>query len=136
MKILIEKASIVDRNSPHNGKICDILVEDGRVTAIGADLTVTADQTIRHPGLCVSPGWVDIFANFGDPGYEYKETLVTGAAAAAAGGYTDVFVIPNTKPAVDSKTQVEYIRRTAASLPVRVRPIGAMTKGLEGKDLA
>jgi dihydroorotase len=136
MKILIESASIVDRNSPHNGKVCDLLVEDGRIKAIGTGLNAKADQTIRRPGLHVSPGWVDLFAHFGDPGYEHKETLTTGASAAAAGGYTDVFVIPNTKPVVDSKSQVEYIRRAAESLPVRIHPIGAMTKGLEGNTLA
>src|ERR1700759_2505693 len=136
MKILIEKASIVDRNSPHNGKVCDILVEDGRIKAIGTGLNATADKSISHPGLHVSPGWVDLFAHFGDPGYEHKETLSTGAAAAAAGGYTDVFVLPNTKPVVDTKSQVEYIRRGSASLPVNIWPIGAMTRGLEGKDLA
>ncbi len=84
----------------------------------------------------VSPGWVDIFSHFCDPGYEHKETLETGAAAAAAGGYTDVFVLPNTRPVVDSKSQVEYIRRIAASLPVDIHPVGAITRGLEGKDLA
>ncbi|HXB06498.1 MAG TPA: dihydroorotase [Puia sp.] len=136
MKILIEKAFIVDRSSPHHGKVCDILVEDGRIKAIAPGLTVTADQTVRHPGLHVSPGWVDVFSHFCDPGYEHKETLTTGANVAAAGGYTDVFVLPNTKPVVDSKSQVEYIRRTAASLPVNIHPIGALTKGLEGKDLA
>lgn len=136
MKILIESASVVDPNSPHNGKVYDILVEDGVIRTIGTDLKVKADQIIRQPGLHVSPGWVDIFAHFCDPGYEHKETLTTGAAAAAAGGYTDVFVLPNTKPVVDSKSPVEYIRRTAATLPVRVHPIGALTKGLEGKDLA
>lgn len=136
MTILIEKATIVDRNSPHNGKVCDILVEDGRIKAIGAGLTATADSTVRHPGLHVSPGWVDLFSHFGDPGYEYKETLETGAAAAAAGGYTEVFVLPNTRPVLDSKTQIEYVMRASADLPVAVRPIGAVTKGLEGKDLA
>jgi dihydroorotase len=137
MTILIEKATIVDRNSPHNGKICDILVEDGVIKAIGTSLkTTTTDTIVRQPGLHVSPGWVELFSNFGDPGYEYKETLVTGAAAAAAGGYTDVFVLPNTKPVLDSKTQIEYVMRASASLPVTVRPIGAVTKGLEGKDLA
>jgi len=136
MKIVIEKARVVDPNSPHNGKVCDLLVEDGLIKAVGTGITTSADQTVRIPGVHVSPGWVDLFAQFGDPGYEYKETLTTGAAAAAAGGYTDVFVIPNTKPVVDSKTQVEYIRRGAASLPVRIRPIGAVTKGVEGKDLA
>jgi dihydroorotase len=136
MKILIEKASIVDRNSPQNGKVCDILVEDGRIRAIGTGLNATADKIVRQPGLHVSPGWVDLFSHFCDPGYEYKETLETGAAAAAAGGYTDVFVLPNTKPVVDSKSQVEYIRRGSASLPVNIHPIGALTKGLEGKELA
>ncbi|HEY4286411.1 MAG TPA: dihydroorotase [Puia sp.] len=152
MKILVQKVNIIDRNSPHNGTIRDILIENGRISAIGTDLsasagiapgsgpgdksTAGADIVIDQPGLCVSPGWVDIFSHFGDPGYEYKETLETGAAAAAAGGFTDVFVLPNTKPVVDSKSQVEYIRRGSASLPVNIWPIGAMTRGLEGKDLA
>jgi dihydroorotase len=141
MTILIEKATIVDRNSQHNGKVCDILVEDGRIKAVGSPsagsgLIATADVTVREPGLHVSPGWVELFSNFGDPGYEYKETLVTGAAAAAAGGYTDVFVLPNTKPALDSKTQIEYVMRASAHLPVTVRPIGAVTRGLEGNTLA
>jgi dihydroorotase len=136
MKILIQQARIIDRSSPHNGTIRDILVDNGRIAAIGTELTVAADKVIRHPGLHVSPGWVDIFSHFCDPGYEYKETLETGAAAAAAGGYTDVFVLPNTRPVVDSKSQVEYIRRVAATLPVNIHPVGAITRGLEGKDLA
>src|ERR1700753_3204360 len=137
MKILIEQARIVDRNSPHNGTIRDILIEDGRIVSIGtSDSKPQADQIIRQAGLHVSPGWVDVFAHFGDPGYEYKETLESGAAAAAAGGYTDVFVLPNTKPVVDTKSQVEYIRRSAAALPVRIWPLGSVTRGLEGKDLA
>lgn len=140
MKTLILNAHIIDRASPHNGQKRDILIENGRITAIGNelpnDLTGNADKVIDQPGLVVSPGWVDIFSHFGDPGLEYKETLETGAAAAAAGGYTDVFVLPNTKPVVDSKSQVEYIRRGSASLPVNIWPIGAMTRGLEGKDLA
>ena len=139
MKILIEQARIVDRNSPHHGTIRDILIEDGRIISIGNGLAasgVSADTILRQPGLHVSPGWVDVFAHFGDPGYEYKETLESGAAAAAAGGYTDVFVLPNTRPVVDTKSQVEYIRRTAATLPVRIWPLGGVTRGLEGKDLA
>ncbi|HEV2479194.1 MAG TPA: dihydroorotase [Puia sp.] len=138
MKILIEQARIVDRNSPHHGAIRDILIEDGRIISIGEKLAagVQADRVLRQPGLHVSPGWVDVFAHFDDPGYEHKETLDSGAAAAAAGGYTDVFVLPNTKPVVDSKSQVEYIRRTAAALPVRIWPLGGVTRGLEGKDLA
>jgi len=136
MKILIKQAFIVDRQSPHNGTIRDILIENGLITAIQADLPATADKVIGHGGCHISSGWVDIFSHFCDPGYEYKETLESGARAAAAGGYTDVFVIPNTRPVVDTKSQVEYIRHKSASLPVNVWPVGAMTRGVEGKDLA
>jgi dihydroorotase len=138
MKILIEQAHIVDRTSPHHGKVANILVENGRIISIGSGAAASAspDKIVRHPGLHVSPGWVDVFAHFCDPGYEYKETLETGAAAAAAGGFTDVFVLPNTKPVVDTKSQVEYIRRVASTLPARIWPLGAVTRGLEGKDLA
>ncbi|MDP4151035.1 MAG: dihydroorotase [Bacteroidota bacterium] len=136
MKILIQQACIIDRQSPHHGGIRDILIENGHIRAIGANLNEKADRVIRGEGVHVSPGWVDVFSHFCDPGYEYKETLETGAAAAAAGGFTDVFVIPNTRPVIDSKSQVEYIRQKSRSLPVNVWPIGAMTRSLEGKDLA
>ena len=136
MKILIRQARIIDRSSPHHGAIRDIFVENGQITAVAATLDRSADTVLEQHGMHVSPGWVDIFSHFCDPGYEHKETLQSGAAAAAAGGYTDVFVLPNTRPVVDSKSQVEYIRRAAASLPVDIHPIGAMTRGVEGKDLA
>ena len=136
MKILIRQARIVDRSSPHHHATRDILVENGRIAAIAPTLDMPADTILEHRGLHVSPGWVEIFSNFCDPGYEHKETLTSGAAAAAAGGYTDVFVIPNTRPAMDSKSQVEYIRRASASLPVDIHPVGAVTRGMEGKDLA
>jgi len=136
MKILIQQACIIDRQSPHHGTIRDILIEDGTIRAIGANLPATADKVVKVPGLHVSPGWVDIFSHFCDPGYEHKETLETGANSAAAGGYTDVFVIPNTKPVIDTKSQVEYIRQKSRSLPVNIWPVGAMTRALEGKDLA
>jgi len=136
MKILIQQAGITDRQSPHNGSTRDILIEDGVIKAIRPGITESADRVIKSPGLQVSPGWVDVFSNFCDPGYEHRETLETGALAAAAGGYTDVFVIPNTRPVIDSKSQVEYIRQKSKSLPVNIWPIGAMTRNLEGKDLA
>src|SRR5215469_2835518 len=116
MKILIRQAHIIDRHSPHNGATRDILIENGRITTIAGSIDQQADKVIEHRGLHVSPGWVDIFSHFCDPGYEYKETLETGAAAAAAGGFTDVFVLPNTRPVVDTKSQVEYIRRAASGL--------------------
>lgn len=136
MKILIKQASIVDPSSPFNGQTADIFIENGIITRIGNSLTDQADKEIAIPGLHVSPGWVDVFANFADPGYEFKETLETGAAAAAAGGYTDVFVIPNTNPCIHNKSNVEYIVQKSKSLTVNIHPIGAITKNTEGKELA
>ncbi len=91
---------------------------------------------MKAKGLQVSPGWVDIFSNFADPGYEFKETLETGSAAAAAGGFTDVFLIPDTQPVTDNKSQVEFIQHRNGGLPVTIHAIGAITKNLEGRHLA
>lgn len=136
MKIIIKKARVVDPNSPFNQQIADILIEDGLIREIASTISEKADQEITGDDLHVSPGWMDIFSNFADPGYEFKETLETGAAAAAAGGYTDVMVIPNTNPAVHNKATVEYIIQKSKSLPVSIYPIGAVTKNTEGKELA
>ncbi len=136
MKILIRKVRILDPSSPFHQSIQDIFLQDGLITAISESISSKADQVVELENLHVSPGWVDVFANFNDPGFEFKETLETGANAAAAGGFTHVFVTPNTKPAIDTKSQVEYIRRKSASLPVQVHPLGAISKNVEGKDLA
>lgn len=136
MKILVRQARIADPNSPFNGQVTDILIDGLHISKIAAHITEPADEIIEAAGLTVSPGWVDIFSDFCDPGFEYRETLETGAAAAAAGGYTRVFVLPNTQPVVDSKTQVEYISQQLRSFPVTIHPLGAITKNNEGKDLA
>jgi dihydroorotase len=136
MNLLIKNARVVDPNSPFNSQSADIFIENGIIKKIGKNLSDKADKEISADGLCVSPGWVDMFANFADPGYEYKESIETGCRAAAAGGFTDVLVIPNTKPAVDTKSQAEYIVQKARSTPVNVYPIGAVTKNAEGKELA
>lgn len=136
MVLLIQQAYINDQSSPFHETRQDILIESGIINDIQPRIAAKADQIIAGQGLHLSPGWVDIFAQFADPGYEYKETLETGAAAAAAGGYTDVLVIPNTKPVVDNKSQTEYIKQKSKSLPVNVHPIGAVSRGTEGKDLA
>ncbi|MBK6938220.1 MAG: dihydroorotase [Chitinophagaceae bacterium] len=136
MKLLIKNARVTDPASPHNGQTADIFIENGTISRIGNNLSVAADKTIDIPGLYVSPGWVDVFANFADPGYEYKETLETGAAAAVAGGFTDVMVIPNTKPVLQNKAAVEYVTHKSQQLPVSIHPIGAITRNTEGKELA
>ncbi|MFZ1453569.1 MAG: dihydroorotase [Ferruginibacter sp.] len=136
MNVLIKQATIIAPSSPHNGQIKDILIKDGKIAAIGSNLTDKADQTIEQSGLCVSIGWMDMFADFGDPGFEQKESLESGAKAAAAGGFTDVMLIPNTLPVVDNKAQVEYLVQKAKELAIHIHPLGAISKKAEGKDLA
>ena len=136
MKLLIKQARIVDPASPFNGQAVDLLIDNGILTTISKKISEKADQEISIAGLHVSPGWVDCFAHFADPGYEHKETLATGAAAAAAGGFTDVMIIPNPSPAIHNKASVEYILHKSRTLSVSIHPIGAVTRNTEGKELA
>jgi dihydroorotase len=136
MKLLLKQVIVADTNSPHNGQQKDILIDKGFITKISDKIDDSDAKIIEHPNMHASPGWVDTFSHFCDPGFEYKETLESGANAAAAGGYTTVFTLPNTLPVVYSKTQVEYIVQKSRSLPVRLMPLGAITKNGEGKELA
>lgn len=136
MQVLIKQARIISPTSPFNGQTKDILISNGVIAKIADAITDAAAQLIEQPGLCVSIGWMDSFSSFGDPGFEHKETLETGAAAAAAGGFTAVLALPNTNPVVHNKTQVEYIVQKSKTLPVTIHPIGAVTKNTEGKELA
>jgi len=136
MKVLLQQVHIVSSSSPFNGLVKDILIDDGIIHSIADHIPGEAGQVVSGQGLHVSTGWVDVFADFADPGYEFRETVETGAAAAASGGFTDVLVVPGTSPAVHNKSQVEYIRQKAAHTAVNVHPIGAVTKNAEGKELA
>ena len=136
MKVLIKNATIFCHSSPFHGKNKDIFIDKGIISKIGNNLKVTAKEIIDIKGLHVSVGWMDCFANFADPGEEFKETLESGANAASAGGFTDVMLIPNTKPVVFNKSQVEYLMQKGKSLPVTIHPIGAVTKNAEGKELS
>lgn len=136
MKILLKQAVIADPQSPFHSQTVDILIDQDKIVSISKHITDKADEVINAEGLIVSQGWVDVFAHFCDPGFEHRETLATGARAAAAGGYTEVFVLPNNKPVTDNKSQVEYIRRSGETLPATIHPMGAVTRGIEGKDLA
>jgi len=136
MNVLIKQALVVDPSSPYNNKKVDLLIENGILTKIGKIDASSADNIVSSQNLCISPGWVDSFANFADPGYEHKETLESGAAAAARGGFTDVLIIPNTNPVLHNKAGVEYILHKSQSLPTTIHPIGAITRQTEGKELA
>ena len=117
MKVLIKNATILSPSSPFHGKTKNIFIENGFISKVSDD-TDEADETIEAEGLHVSAGWMDCFANFCDPGKEYKETVETGANAAAAGGFTEVMLIPNTQPSVYTKSQVEYLVQKSKSVSV------------------
>src|SRR5512139_1445767 len=136
MNILLRKVRIQDPSSPFHGSVKDILVTDGYIKAVEDHIDHQDARVVEAADLSVSQGWVDIFADFADPGYEHKESLETGAMAAAAGGFTHVFLVPNTSPAIHSKSQVEYIIEKSRRLPVSLLPIGAITRNTEGKELA
>ncbi len=135
MKILLKQVVIADPGSLHNGSVKDISITNGVIDKIASTIN-EADEIIKFEEAIISPGWVDIFSHFQDPGYEYKETLETGAAAASAGGYTQVFSLPNTNPVVHNRSQVEYILQKTKELPLTIHPIGSVTKLCEGKELA
>lgn len=136
MKILIKQACIISPSSPLNRKVKDIFIVDGIIQKIADSLDESADQTIVSNNLHVSIGWMDLFADFGDPGYEQKENIESGAKAAAAGGFTEIMLIPNSSPVVDNKSQVEYIIQKAKQVAVTIHPIGAVSKGTDGKELS
>lgn len=136
MTILVRKALIIDPHSPHNNSVKDVFIKDGFIETIGENLDVKADTLLEHDDVIVSPGWIDLFSDFSDPGFEHKETLESGTKAAAAGGYTKVCVIPNTNPIVDSKTQVEYLIQKSRALAVDILPLGTISKECSGKELA
>ena len=136
MKVLIKQATIVHSSSPFNGLKKDIFIQDGYIQTIADHISESADKLIEQDGLHISIGWMDCYSHFCDPGYEYKETLETGANAAATGGFTDVFIVPNSNPVVHNKSQVEYIVQRSKELLTNIHPLGAVTKNTEGKELA
>ncbi len=136
MTILLSQVKIADTRSPFNGLVKDILIKDHTIISITDHYKGEADQVIDSKNNIVTPGFVDPFVHFCDPGFEHRETLTTGSNAAIQGGFTTVFVIPNTTPVIDNKSQVTYIKQHSQDLPIHILPIGALSKKLEGKDLA
>lgn len=122
--------------SAFHQKTTDILIEDGIIAQIGAVDTVADARVLEANGIMVSIGWVDARTSLCDPGHEEKENLLTGCMAAAKGGFTAVACLPNTNPVVDSKSIVEYIRNQAANQIVSVFPMGSISKGMAGEELA
>ncbi len=136
MKVLIKKATIICSTNAFHKQVKDILITDGIITEISDTISEENTQEINGNDLHVSIGWMDIFADFAEPGNEHRETLESGAKAATAGGFTDVMLVPDNNPAVDSKTQVEFLIQRSKDLPINIHPIAAVTKNIEGKELS
>ncbi|MDJ0362058.1 dihydroorotase [Rhodococcus sp. H29-C3] len=115
----------------------DILIDDGQIVAIGTDLDVGDAEVVDARGQIVLPGFVDLHTHLREPGREDTETIESGSAAAALGGYTAVFAMANTSPVADSVVVTDYVWRRGQEVGlVDVHPVGAVTVGLEGKQLA
>jgi dihydroorotase len=115
----------------------DLLIREGTIQAIGEDLAPDADvPTYDASDKYISPGWMDMHVHLREPGFEHKETIATGADAAAAGGFTDVACMPNTDPAIHTRDVVEFVRERAAATPVTVHPIACVSKERAGEELA
>lgn len=136
MKILIKAAKVIDPNSSFNGKTVDVYIEEGIIKNIGKNLSDIADRVIQEKNLHISPGLMDMHAEFCEPGMEYKEDLISGANAAAKGGFTSVAIMPNTNPTRSSKTDIEFVKSRTQSHIVDVFSIGALSHNLEGKELS
>ena len=134
---LIRGGRVID---PKNGvdSVMDVLVQDGRVAQIGEGIACEGAKVIDAAGKVVAPGFIDMHCHLRDPGQEYKEDIVSGTRAAARGGFTGVCCMPNTKPVNDSAAVTRYIIEKAETQGsgVHVYPVGAISKGLEGVEMA
>lgn len=137
MKIGIKEAVIIDANSSHNKQSKDLIIENGTITKIGSGLNLdNCDTVISKKELHLSVGWIDESVCFGEPGYEDRETLENGLLTAAKSGFTAVALQPNNNPIPDNQTHITYLKSKTANYLTDVYPVGAITMGSNGTDLA
>ena len=134
LDLLVKGGRVID---PANGidGVQDVLIHGGRIAAVAADLSAEAPR-LDASGLVVTPGFVDLHTHLREPGEEHKETIATGTAAAGRGGFTTVCAMPNTQPPMDTAAVVAQVLNGARDACARVLPIGAITKGRAGRELA
>lgn len=132
MSLLLKNCLIYDRQSRHHLKKTHLLIDKGIIQSMGSISTHT--KAIDLKGAILTPGWVDVNANFNDPGLEHKEDLKSGSTVAQYGGFTDIAVLPNTNPVVETKGDIEYIKHTSVK-SVNLHPIAALSKATNGESL-
>lgn len=144
MKILLKSTTIIDASSRYHLKKCDILIEDAKITKIASTISSSnlpagwagKVKEISLKNLHVSQGWFDSSVSFGEPGFEERETIENGLKTAALSGFTSVAVNANSFPVTDSKGHVKFLKSKAEGNAVNLYPIGALTTGSKGIDLA
>lgn len=130
--ILIKKGRVLDPGTGKDG-IYDVLIADGVIREVAKDIDAVADEVVDATGCYVMPGLIDLHVHFRDPGYEYKEDIATGGAAAAKGGFTTVCTMPNTKPVTDNVDTLRYIiEKGKTQTKINVLPVAAVTVCQEG----
>lgn len=134
MKLLIRSVRVIDKKSAFNGQVKDILIAGGKIEEIGDGLEADGAEVVEAGGLSVSAGWLDMRVQSRDPGFEHKEDLKSVREAAARGGFTEIVLLPNTQPVVDSKDTLNYIRHSGTGGLVILRPAAAVTRKTEGVD--
>ena len=136
MSILIKNGRVIDPDTRKDGRY-DILIEEDKIVKVDQEIKEEAEEVIDAEGCYVMPGLIDLHVHLRDPGQTYKETVETGAAAAAHGGFTTVLAMPNTKPVTDDRLNIRYVHNKAKAMaPIHVLQAGAITKGQKGKELA
>lgn len=136
MQLLLRNVKILAPSSPYHRRRLDVFIRNGKIQKISKNLPVDrSTRKIESKNLHVSAGWIDIGTQMGEPGFEIRETLKTLANAAHAGGYTSIASLPNTKPVIQNRSEVEYIRQRGKALGLDIYPIGALSADTGGKDL-
>ena len=134
--LLIKNGRVIDPASSHDA-VADVWIEDGLIKGTGANLSSAGAEVFDATGLIVAPGFIDMHVHLREPGFEHSETIESGARAAAAGGFTSICPMPNTAPVNDSPTVTTYIiEKARRHAMVNVFPIGAITRGSQGEELA
>ncbi len=137
MKTIIRNATIIDPKSSFHNKVVDILIADGCINTIGTALPNPSNfEEIHLENLHVSKGWFDSSVSLGEPGFEDRETIENGLLVAAKSGFTGIALQPNSFPVIDNQSQVHFVKNRATGAATELFPIGALTKGSEGKDMA
>ena len=134
MQLLLKKVTILSPTSKYHLKKKDILIKNGLIEKIADSINEKVKTVIDEKNVYVSIGFMDLFADFCEPGYEHNDTIATGMKASLAGGFTDVCLLPNTNPIIQNRSTIESIK--SKSDLVNLHPLGAVSKNTEGKDLA